>query len=546
MDGGDRKGVIQMKEIIPRPQSVIEAKKGGTFDMAKIDALDVDAKFALTTPVITSILEEGLGRKLPKEGKNVLKIGFAAELAPQSYRIETDENGIGIVAGDAAGALYAVQTLRVGTMMGTPQKNTLVPCGKVNDYPRYRWRGILLDEARHFFGEEEVKKLLDVMCMHKLNVLHWHLTDDQGWRIEIKKYPLLTEVGTSRPCSQIHGWLSTDVDDVPVSGYYTQEKIKEIVAYAAERGISVIPEIDMPAHLAAAMAAYPWLGCRELKRDPHYYFGGRIPTSQGVKDWNRSACIGKPSTMEFIKGVIDEICELFPAPYFHIGGDEAPKDEWKNCPACQELIRSLGLRNEKQLQGWFINEVAKYVRSKGRRLIGWNEVLEGDILDNDVVVQYWTPRRDPKVIKHVRKGGSVVISKHKYFYFDMPYAQYPLRNTYMFNPYFEGFISMYDNNVKGIEGTLWTEWISTPSKLEFQLFPRMEALAEVSWYGGPKNFKKFLGRLREYMPLLDMYGLNYAKEEIYRQPNPFTRVKTIRTWYGGNENVEYEKNDNKH
>ena len=536
----------KMKEIIPRPQSYIAAKNGGTFDLARIDGLDVDGKFAVTEPVIREILEQGLGKKLGKEGECVLRVGFASELAPQSYRIEVDENGVSVVAGDAAGALYAVQSFRVGAMLNTPYQNTVVPCGKLNDYPRYKWRGILLDEARHFFGEKEVKKLLDIMCMHKLNVLHWHLTDDQGWRIEIKKYPLLTEIGSSRERSQIHGWQSTDVDDVPVSGYYTQEKIREIVEYAAARGISIIPEIDMPAHLAAAMAAYPWLGCREIKRDPHYYFGGKIPLSQGIKDWNRSACIGKPTTLEFIRGVIDEICELFPAPYFHIGGDEAPKEEWKNCPACQELIRSLGLKNEKQLQGWFINEVAKYVRSKGRRLIGWNEVLEGNNLENDVIVQYWTPARDNKVLRHVKHGGNVVISKHKYFYFDMPYALYPLRNTYMFNPYFEGFTSRDDNSVKGIEGALWTEWISTPSKLEFQLFPRMEALAEVSWYGGPKNYKKFLQRVRDYMPLLDMYGVNYAKEEIYRPANPFKRVNAIRTWYGGNENVEYEKNDNKY
>ena len=535
-----------MKEIIPRPQSCILAKKGGTFDMARIDALDIDAKFSLTAPIIKDILEKGLGKKLGKEGEKVLKIGFAQELSPQSYRIECDENGISVSAGDAAGALYAVQSLRVGSMMGTPLQDLNVPCGKVNDYPRYSWRGLLLDESRHFFGEEEVKKLLDVMSMHKLNVLHWHLTDDQGWRIEIKKYPLLTEIGSSRPRSQIHGWGSTDTDDVPVSGFYTQEKIKEIVAYAAERGISVIPEIDMPAHFAAAMAAYPWLACRELRRDVHYYFGSKIPLSQGIRDWNRSACIGKPATLQFIKDVIDEVCELFPAPYFHIGGDEAPKDEWKDCPACQELIRSLGLKNEKQLQGWFTNEIAKYVRGKGRRLIGWNEILEGDNIEKDVIVQYWTPQKDGRVIRHVKNGGNAIISKHKYFYFDMPYAQYPLRNTYMFNPYFEGFISMYDNKVKGIEGALWTEWISTPSKLEFQLFPRMEALAEASWYGGPKNWKKFQQRVKDYVPLLDMYGLNYAKEEIYRPCNPFRRLADIKTWYGGNENVEYDRNDNKY
>lgn len=531
-----------MKEIIPRIQSYIEDKKGGTFDLSTIQNVVIDKRFEKTSETIKNILEKGLGVKLGDSSDNALVIEFNNELSPSGYLMQVTTEGINVKACDAEGALYAVQTLRVATMMGTDKINTVIPCVKINDYPRYRWRGILIDEARHFFGEKEIKKILDVMSMHKLNVLHWHLTDDQGWRIEIKKYPLLTEIGSKREKTQIHGWGSTDDDGTPHEGYYTAEQIKDIVNYAAQRGISIVPEIDMPAHLAAAMAAYPWLGCRELKRPVQYYFGGKIPLSQGMKDWNRSACIGKPSTMEFIRNVIDEICELFPAPYFHIGGDEAPKEEWKNCAACQALMQQLGLKNEKQLQGWFINEVAKYVKSKGRRLIGWNEVLQGNILDKDVLVQYWTPARDCKVLKHVKKGGNIIMSKHKYFYFDMPYSLYPLRNTYMFNPYFEGFTSMYDNNVTGIEGALWTEWIPSPEKLEFQLFPRMEALAEVSWYGGPKNFKKFLSRLKDYMPLLDTYSINYAKESIYRPTSLIKRLKVVKQWHNGNENLEFEEN----
>lgn len=531
-----------MKEIIPRPQSVIEDKKGGIYDISSVENLIIDKQFAKSSALIRKILSEGLSKTLGEDTQNAIKIKFSTKLAPQGYTIDISEGGIVINACDAEGALYAVQSLRVATMMGTKSYDSVIKCCKVNDYPKYGWRGLLIDEARHFFGEQNIKKLLDVMCMHKLNVLHWHLTDDQGWRVEIKKYPLLTEIGSKREKSQIHGWRKTDVNNTPHQGFYTQEQIKDIVAYADERGIMVVPEIDMPAHLAAAMSAYPWLGCRELKREVPYYFGGKIPESQGIKDWNRSACIGKPSTMQFIKDIIDEVCELFPAPYFHIGGDEAPKDEWKQCPACQAHMQKHGLKNEKQLQGWFINAVNEYVKEKGKNLIGWNEVLEGDILDKNVVVQYWTPKKDKKVLQHIKNGGKVIISKHKYFYFDMPYGMIPLRSTYMFNPFFEGFTPSCNNSIKGIEGTVWTEWIADFEKLEFQLYPRMEALAEVSWYGGPKNYWKFLFRLKTFRPMLDAMNINYAKESVYRPCNVFVRLSRMKKWFSSDEDVEYKEN----
>ena len=223
------------------------------------------------------------------------------------------------------------------------------------------------------------------------------MTDDQGWRIEIKKYPLLTEIGSKRAYTQIHGWGSTDIINEEYSGFYTQDDIKEIVDYAAKRGIMVVPEIDFPAHCAAAIAAYPWLACREINRDVPGYFGGAIPQRKLRQfDWNRPICPGKNKTVDFVKNVIDEVCSLFPAPYFHIGGDEAPKSEWKKCPCCQKRIKDNNLKDEEDLQGWLNNEILAFVKSKGKRLIGWNEVLKAKSLDKSVICQYWTPKKDSR------------------------------------------------------------------------------------------------------------------------------------------------------
>lgn len=346
--------------------------------------------------------------------------------------MEVTPDLISIKASSETGAYYALQTLRqIGRFeLGSKE----IPCCIINDKPRFSWRGVQLDESRHFFGKEYVKKMLDMMFMLKLNVFHWHLTDDQGWRIEIKKYPLLTEIGSKRAYTQIHGWGSTDIINEEYSGFYTQDDIKEIVDYAAKRGIMVVPEIDFPAHCAAAIAAYPWLACREINRDVPGYFGGAIPQRKLRQfDWNRPICPGKDKTVDFVKNVIDEVCSLFPAPYFHIGGDEAPKSEWKKCPCCQKRIKDNNLKDEEDLQGWLNNEILAFVKSKGKRLIGWNEVLKAKSLDKSVICQYWTPKKDSRARDWANNGNSVILSNHQSFYFDMTYAQYSLKNTYNYN-----------------------------------------------------------------------------------------------------------------
>mgnify|MGYP003298330335 FL=1 len=261
-----------------------------------------------------------------------------------------------------------------------------------------------LDESRHFFGMQEVRKLIDYMAMYKLNRFHWHLTDDQGWRIEIKKHPLLTEIGSKRKGSQLHSWRSLDMSHTPVEGYYTHEDIKQIIAYAKARCVEIIPEIDFPAHCASVLASYNDLACREISCEVPDFFGGIIPESRGMKDWNRTLCLGKDEVLSFVYDVIDEVAELFPFPYFHVGGDEAPKNEWEKCPRCQERMKAEGLKNETELQGWFTNKLNAYLKTQGKIMIGWNEVLAAKGIDSDIVAQYWISRNGKNVIKHLTQS----------------------------------------------------------------------------------------------------------------------------------------------
>lgn len=482
---------------------------------------------------LQALADDILFSKYRPIGEEKIDVVTEPSLPSEGYRIIIGASTILIAAADTAGALYAMETLRVAAMLDAKEPVFQLECAEITDAPRFGWRGISLDEARHFFGKSAVKRLMDLMAMHKLNRFHWHLSDDQGWRLEIKQYPLLTEIGSKREKTNIHGWSSTDDDGTPHSGFYTHDDVKEIVRYAAERNIEIVPEFDMPAHFAAAFAAYPDLACRNIPAEVQWFFGGKYPASIGWKDWNRTACVGKEKTMQFVRNVIDEVAELFPAPYFHIGGDEAPKDEWKECPDCQRVIKEKGLKDEKALQGWFTNEVSEYVKTKGKSLIGWNEVLEGGNLDRSVIVQYWTAYKDLRVTKHLSSGGNVVMSNHKCFYFDMSYCQYPLKNTYMFKPNMAGVRKKQIPQVLGVEGEVWTEWIADMNKVELQLFPRMEALAEVAWSDGKKNWKAFLERLDEFLPILDGLNINYAEKAIANPAGAKHRQKIIHLWYGG-------------
>lgn len=472
-----------------------------------------------------------------------VKIFKDESLQKEEYRLKVSAGGIQISASDRAGAYYALQSLR---MLGRlDEGNYDVPFVEIADKPQFSWRGVHLDESRHFFGAECVKALLDEMFRLKLNVFHWHLTDDQGWRVEIKKYPLLTKIGSKRSFTHVGGWKCAQKDNKPYGPYfYTQEQIREIVAYAAERCINIVPEIDVPAHFAAALAAYPHLACRNLKREVFGEMGGILFKKAGVTDWNRPLCLGKEDSVRFIYDVYDEICSLFPFEYFHVGGDECDVSEWKTCPDCQRVMKSQGYKNERELQKKLTNDLCAYLKQKGKHMIAWNDVLNQgtDRLDNSVVIQQWLPGQDKNTRRFAENGGRLIMSNHKSFYFDMTYSETPLSYTYNFSPKRYG-ISDY-SSVLGVEGETWTEWIENDDQLQFRHHPRLEALSEVAWTEESKRgFAQFLERYKAYKSVYKALGMNFAADQIAMPKNPLKRARVCYKFHNGSPNMEYYENN---
>lgn len=535
-----------MINIIPKPIKATVKDKKIVID--KHSTITSIGKFATAVDFFKIYVKKSIGKTLTESANGDGNIVFIYDekIVKEGYIIKIENDKLYICASHNCGAFYAVQTLRQICRLEVNSDVSQILIGEVyiEDAPRYSWRGLMLDESRHFFGIDEVKRILDLMAMHKLNVFHWHLSDDQGWRIEIKQYPKLTQVGSKRKDTGIHGWRSTDMLGEPYEGFYTQEQIKEIVDYADKRCIMVVPEIDMPAHFAAAMASYNWLGCREIPCEVAWYYGGKVPESLGMKDWNRSACVGKESTYDFIKSVIDECCELFPSPYFHVGGDEAPKDEWKKCEHCQKVMEENNLNNVDELHGYFNNRIYNYLKTKNKKMIGWNEILAGHNLDNEVICQYWVPTRDKNVEKYLNNGGKAILSKHQSFYFDMCYSQYPLKNTYKFNLKQYKLSRKVEKNILGVEGEVWTEFIDCRKKLDVTLFPRMEALAEVGWTMEKNiDFDDFLVRLSSFKKLLEHYGVWYAEDEVSMPKNIFKRKAETEIWHSSDQHRDVQLNE---
>lgn len=525
-----------MITIFPQPAKL--KKSSGTFRWNTDRRVTFDPALASVKPFFFELLKTNI----TEEEKGDILFQLDEKLDEEAYNLSITKNCIRITCAGHVGALYGIQTLRqLGKFdLAVPAS---LPCVEISDAPRFGWRGLSLDESRHFFGKVEVKRLLDLMAMHKLNVFHWHLTDDQGWRIEIKKYPLLTELGAKRVGTQSKGWGSTYIDDIPVSGFYTQDEIKDIVQYAQQRGIMIVPEIDMPAHFAAALAGYNWLACREIPCEVFHFYSGIVPEKiLGKKDWNRPACLGKETTYQFIYDVIDEVTALFPAPYFHIGGDECPKEEWKNCPHCAAMMKKQNLDSVEDLQGYFNNQIKRYLEQKNIRLIGWNEILAANNLDPSIIVQYWVYNRDKRAEAHVNNGGQMVMSKHQAFYFDMTYAQNPLKTTYKFQPALGDIKPENVKNILGVEGEVWSEFISDRAKLDLCIFPRMEALCEVAWSLKEKrSWRLFLKRLDRFMPILDALGIGYAKKGIFI-PRWYRTKKILQLFDNGDPYYEVKQN----
>ena len=516
--------------VVPYPNSVdincgVFKANGADFNY---DAA-IDAR---STALISSFAEQlslvsGTQNKLIEatEGNGFLFL-LDETLPAEAYTLDINRRKTVVKASGLNGFNYAIQTIKqmlpveIYGKTEAPGKEWTLLCCEIEDEPRFGYRGMHLDESRHFFGMDAVKRYLDIMEIHKLNTLHWHLTDDQGWRVEIKKYPKLTEVGSIRKKTVIgHIFRSKDYDTTPYGNgmWYTQDQIREIIEYAAAKGITIIPEIDLPGHMLAALAAYPELGCTG---GPYDVWG----------DWGISddvLCVGKEQTMQFLENVLSEICDLFPSEYIHIGGDECPKVRWEKCPRCQAKIRELGLKANEEyqpehfLQGYVMSRMEKFINSKGKRIIGWDEILEGEVAPNATIMSW---RGVAGGLQAVHLGHDAIMTPNTFYYLDYyqsldkekePLAiggYLPIEKCYSYEPFVEGMTDQEKAHVLGVQANLWTEYIATESHLQYMLLPRMAALSEVQWCQPEnKSWERFYNSADAFCSIYDAMGYNYGK-----------------------------------
>lgn len=515
-------------DIVPRPDTIIDSHKAPLplSDITAILTADKSPEMLRNEAFLADYIPQSTGLRLPiasREAKGGAYITLRRkphDLAAEAYRITVSPRGIEIAGGSAAGVFYGIQALRKALPIA-PADSIDIPAAVVAASPRFAYRGMHLDVSRHFFGKDVVKQYIEILALHGINTLHWHLSDDQGWRIEIQRWPRLTEVGSRRPRSVI-GRNAGIYDNVPVSGYFTRDDIREIVAYAADRYITIIPEIDMPGHMRAALAAYPELGCT----------GGPYTVAETWGVFDEILCGGNDSVYQFLRDVLDEVTELFPAPFIHLGGDEAPKREWRKCPRCQAKIAALGIQPtdeltaENQLQGYMVREMSEYLRSKGRRLIGWDEILECGV-DSTAVVMSWRDylKDAPDATAY---GHDVIKSPNSTLYFDhnqlpadhrrqpLVFGGYsPLNKVYHYEPVPPEMPAEAARHVIGVQANLWTEYIAYPELLQYQALPRMAALSEVQWVKPQsKNFDRFLARLPQLLSLYTLNGWKYCPHDI--------------------------------
>ncbi len=442
----------------------------------------------------------------------ILKIETTASSNTEGYRIEVGGDRIVISSPTPAGVFYGIQTVRKNI---AGRKEVLFPAASVSAAPRFAYRGMHLDVSRHFFTVEEVKTYIDMLALHGINRFHWHLTDDQGWRVEIRKYPKLTEVGSQRSKTVI-GHNSGVYDETPHGGFYTQKEIAQVVAYAAERYITIVPEIDLPGHMLAALAAYPKLGCT----------GGPYEVASTWGIFEDVLCPGKEKTMEFIKDVLNEIMDLFPGDIIHIGGDECPKTQWEKCPDCQALIKKLGIRAdanhtaEQKLQSYVTNFAEKVINERGRKLIGWDEILEGGLAPNAMVMSW---RGVEGGIEAAKLGHDAVMVPTTHLYFDYYQSEdrdnepeaiggyVPVSTVYSYEPVPDTFSAEEASHIIGVQANIWSEYIPHFSQIQYMVLPRMAALAEIQWCPrGSKDYDAFIARCAHLQPVYDQLGYSYA------------------------------------
>ena len=484
--------------------------------------------------ILNYYLEKELGFTLSvssniKPNNNAIifsSVHVESKFSRERYTLRVKKNRIEISSKGKTGVFYAAQTLlQLMAMQKEINSETIsIPQLSITDYPRFNYRGMHLDVCRHFMPVELVKQYIDYLAMYKFNTFHWHLTEDQGWRIEIKKYPKLTEVGAWRNGTIVGSYPGTGNDGKRYGGYYTQEQIKDVVKYAAERYITIIPEIEMPGHSSAAIAAYPELSCfpnEDTKYPTECAWAGPTKGKQVQQTWGVFEDVFCPSeyTFKFLEDVIDEVIELFPSQYIHIGGDECPKDNWKRSPFCQQLMKEKGLKDEHELQSYFIQRIEKYINSKGKKIIGWDEILEGGLAPNATVMSW---RGEAGGIAAAKQKHDVVMTPEYPLYLNHSQTKNedsitqggynPLEAVYNYEPIPKELTEEEGKYVLGAQGNVWSEYIDSKSKLEYSVFPRMAALAEVLWSPKEKrDWKDFERRLPVIFERMDKAKTNYSK-----------------------------------
>jgi hexosaminidase len=514
--------------IIPAPASV--KITGGKFTLGSNDHMAIvygspsDERIAR---LFHDFMKQHYALDLPvrsrrdQHAEKIISFSSVKGTNKESYTLTITPDRVN-VSGKDAGLFYGLQSLM--QLFPLKVKSTLtIPCAEIIDSPRYQYRGMMLGVSYHLFPVKFIKELIDLMATYKLNTLHWHLTDDHGWRIEIKKYPLLTKTGAWRKETQI-GHNRNEFDGKRYGGYYTQDQIRDIVRYAQERYITIIPEIEMPGHCSAALASYPWLGC---SGGPYH-----VATAWGIY---KDIYCPTDSTFQFLEDVLTEVMALFPSHYIHIGGDEVPKDSWKNSAFCQQLMKENGLKNEEQLQSYFIKRIERFVNSKGREIIGWDEILEGGLAPH-AVVESW--RGTKGGIAAAKQDHDVIMAPTDYVYFDYlqgkadqePIAiggYNPLEDVYSYNPTPASLTPQQQEHILGVEACVWTEYISTPAKAAYMILPRMMALSEIAWTPlDRKSYNDFSAiRLPEHLAKLDTSAVLYRVPETIGIKND--------TLYGG-------------
>ncbi len=506
--------------IIPYPQK-LEAQTG-VFTVNEKTVVVDNTAFADVSNLLNTQLNTagGWNKKVTTPSKKLVKnaIQFVQDesIADEGYRLEVSPKQVVITAKTGKGAFYGFQTLlqllptHVFKATNTEGITWTIPCCKIEDAPRYSYRGLMLDVGRHFSPVSFIKKYIDLVALHKFNTFHWHLTDDQGWRIEIKKYPKLTEVGSKRKETLVGHFGTNKYDGKEYGGFYTQDEIKEVVAYAKTKYVTIVPEIEMPGHAQAALAAYPQYGCNQ---DKIY----EVFTTWGI---SKDVYCPREETFTFLENVLSEVIDLFPGQYIHIGGDECPKDQWKTSRFCQDLMKQEGLKDEHELQSYFIRRIDKFITSKGRKMIGWDEILEGGLSPNATVMSW---RGEKGGIAAAKENHDVIMTPSTYVYLDYYQADpkteplaigglLPIEKVYSYEPAPAELTEEQQKKIVGIQANLWTEYLPTPESVEYMEYPRACAVAETAWSPkSVKNYADFKIRLTTHVQRLENLKVNYAK-----------------------------------